>query len=620
MRFPTHQLKECFSEFTNDNYERIHAARNKRLYQLFSVVVILHWIYLLVISYTFSGSIDWVLLFVMQLPGYVAFTAASFYQWRWSTLTKNIWYAIISYVGCIVPICVNYRTYTCLSESTARCQDSSRPGYLNNLLYATVGPLIMLTVFRNAFVFQLISNLAILSTIMMQVNYSPRITWLNSSLLLGAYVFFFLLRVNQNKNEYGIYEAGLKLQMELDQGTARLSQQDELAKTRELLTSYIYHEIRVPLNTVILSVDLLEDNFSLNKHLSKDENETFEQVKSGLAAVNAVVNDALDIRRLEEGRLQMTMSPFVFAKFMDSLVGVLRSSWERKGVNFSFELDERFGASDPFPMVVLGDSSRIRQIISNFVSNAVKFTPEGGTIKLSASVIEMAKDAVLMRVSVKDSGIGISQVNQARLFQPFVQIDPNKNQQGKGTGLGLNICAHLVKLLGGKIGVISEVDNGSEFWFEITLRLYMDTMPVGPDKPATPVVPKIARSPRRLHVLVTDDDYGTRTIMLKILSGRLGHSVDLAVDGLDCLARVSAAQQDQRMYDILFLDNKMPRMDGLDVINHLRSQGISQPIICLTGSTSPLEESQLHGAGATGVLLKPCKMTDIERVLRKLFP
>lgn len=612
-------VRSVTKTFTDDRYEQVHAARNRRLFQTISIIVLLHWVYLLVVSYTFSGGIDWIILFGFQLPGYVVFAVANFVPWRWTRFTKCVWYAIISYVGCIVPLCVNYRTYACLSGSrTTGCQDTSRPGYLNNLLYSTVGPLIMLTVFRNALVFQLINNLAIVSTILMQVGYSPRITWVNVSLLVGAYAFFFTLRINQNKNEYGTYRSGVNLELQVEEVVALRDHEKEMARTRELLTNYIFHEIRVPLNTIVLSIDLLEDNFSSKKHLSKDEEETFDQVKAGLAAVQTVVNDALDIRRLEEGRLQMDVKPFDFPKFIFNLVWVMRFSWVRKGIVFSSELDERMGESGPHPMVLVGDASRLKQIISNLISNAVKFTPSGGHITLSVNILTMSANMATLRIAVKDTGIGISRQNQAKLFQPFVQIDANGNQQGNGSGLGLSICAHLVKIQGGTIGVISQVDEGSEFWFEIELPIHdvpieSVPVPVGTSGPT----PSTTTSP--LRILVTDDDYSTRAIMVKILS-RMGHTVEIAENGLEALEKVSAVRRANQMYDVLFMDNKMPKMDGIDAINHLRMQGISQPIICLTGSTSALEEAELHGVGATDVLLKPCKIADIERILARLFP
>lgn len=609
------KLLASLKSFTNDDYERVHASRNRRLYKAFSVVVILHWVYLFVVSYTLSNSIDWALLFGLQLPAYLALALASFIPWQWTSISRVLWYTLISYVGCILPACVNYKTYLCLKgtlNQQGSCEDTSRPAYLNNLLYSTMGPLIVITVFRNALIYQVVNNAVILSSLLLQVNYSPRVTWLNTSLLVGAYAFFFFLRWNQNSTEYSTYITSLELQARVNEGAIQQRHATEVSRSRDMLTNYIFHEIRVPLNTVVLSVDLLEDSFSLKKHLSEDEGDTFEQLKSGLAAVQTVVNDALDIRRLEEGRLHMDMKPFDFAAFVRNIVWVSRSSWERKGLEFRLDMDERLQHT-----TIIGDSSRLKQIISNLINNAVKFTPSGGSVALKIVILEISAVSVSLHVSLKDSGIGIALQDQFKLFQPFVQIDANQNQQGKGSGLGLSICAHLVKMQGGSIGVTSEIAKGAEFWFDLTFAIQSSDLPRDPPPSLHPA--RIRRTSRALHVLVTDDDENTRNLLHKVLT-RMGHRVDMAEDGVVCLERVSTMRKTAQMYDGFFMDNMMPRMTGMETINRLRADGITQPIVCLTGSTSPLEESELHKAGATGVLLKPVKLRDIEHIISKLFP
>ena len=618
---PFQRWQAIFPSFTNDEYEPIHATRNRRIYKAFSIVVILHWVYLFVVSYTLTRSIDWVLLFGLQLPGYLALALASFIHWKWTPISRALWYTLISYVGCILPACVNYKTYSCLKGTLdgGSCEDSSRPAYLNNLLYSTIGPLIVITVFRNALMYQIANNAAILSTLLLQVKYSPRVTWLNTALLVGAYAFFFILRFNQNQTEYNTYRSSINLQAQVDEGALQRTHDIEASRTRDMLTNYIFHEIRVPLNTVVLSVDLLEDSFSLKGHLSGDEDNTFEQLKSGLMAVQTVVNDALDIRRLEEGRLHMDMKPFDFGVFIENIVWVSRSSWERKGIHFEHSMDERLRS-----VLLVGDSSRLKQIISNLINNAVKFTPSGGSVNLKVAALNVTTSAVRLRISLKDSGIGIALQDQSKLFQHFVQIDANKNQQGKGSGLGLSICAHLVKMQGGSIGVMSDISKGAEFWFELSFPTYTkdDTLDERIDTPQSSSAHKAVatkRDDRSLRILVTDDDENTRNLLQKVLV-RMGHRVDLAQDGVECLERVDAMRQSKVMYDGFFMDNMMPRMTGMEAINHLRADGVSEPIVCLTGSTSPLEEAELQKAGATGVLLKPVKLRDIERIIETLFP
>lgn len=614
--------RAVFTTFTLFDYERIHRDRNRFIHRCFAVLVILHWLYLIAISYLFTNTVNYIILFGIHLPSYLLLAAATFTSWPWTRLTSTLWYLLVSYIGCSVPVVVNWYTFSCLRGGTSiACQDAARPGYLNNLLYSSVGPLIIITVFRNSLPFQLLNNALILISLSLQAPYALRSTWLNFTMLVGAYLFFFLLRVNQNRNEYASHASGLRLQTQVERGIELSEQQGQAARTREWLTNYIFHEIRVPLNTVVLSVDLLQDNFSIKKHLSDDEQDTFDQVKSGLGAIQTVVNDALDVRRLEEGRLQIDPEPLDLATFIRNLVWVLSPSWTRKEVQFEYTVDERLPVA---PLRFMGDSVRLKQIISNLLSNAVKFTPTRGTIRLSVVLVDGLPPG--LRVAVKDTGIGISPQNQAKLFQDYVQVNANRSQQGSGSGLGLAICAHLVRLHGGTIGVNSTVNVGSEFWFEIPLVVQSNehrsnssstaNSHVGPASQAPSHPPSVPPPERKkLRILVTDDDRGTRAVMQKILAVRLGHEVDLAGDGIECLEHVSTAQKNNAMYDLFFMDSQMPRMDGSTTITHLRLRGVSQPIVFLTGSA----DLQPHEPG-TRVMIKPVKIQDIERMLARLFP
>jgi CheY-like chemotaxis protein len=237
--------------------------------------------------------------------------------------------------------------------------------------------------------------------------------------------------------------------------------------------------------------------------------------------------------------------------------------------------------------------------------------------EVPASEVEAGGESgsVTIEVAVIDNGVGISEANQAKLFDEFYQINPVELQGGKGTGLGLPICKSIVSALGGKIGVTSTLGKGSCFFFTVPFKLSKTEKPK--DLTYDSLLPAAPQSGilRGLHILVTDDDRTTRDVMRKLLE-RLGHKVETAVNGSDCLDIVANTD---KPFDVIFIDSLMPVMNGDEAIRHLRSGRYTNPIISLSGTYDSETKQHLFDLGATEVLLKPSTLTTIDRTLKALF-
>ena len=227
----------------------------------------------------------------------------------------------------------------------------------------------------------------------------------------------------------------------------------------------LFHEMRVPLNTVILSMNDFENE---DIQMSPSTKENVERINNGLNTIINIINDSLDFRKMSEGKMRIVESPFEYHQMIREVVHTMESGWKSKGVNFTLDLDSKI---ENIATKQLGDSNRLRQVIANFLSNAVKFTPNNGKITLRTVLEEMTKDYIWVYTHISDSGVGIRKEDQSKLFKPFVQIDPEKLQGGKGSGLGLSIVANIINSMNGTYGLQSEYGKGSTFWFRVKLGL-----------------------------------------------------------------------------------------------------------------------------------------------------
>jgi len=369
-----------------------------------------------------------------------------------------------------------------------------------------------------------------------------------------------------------------------------------LARQRSRFLAQMSHELRTPLNAIIGYAQLL----------GRDHEHRSERLASGLATIHesgqhllALINDILDLARVEAGTMVLHPVGFHLDTFVQVLADIMRVKAEEKGLAFTCEL------APGLPAAVTADETRLRQVLLNLLGNAVKFTDAG---KVSLRVLPAGQAyaaGARLRFEVADSGIGMSAPQLARLFQPFEQVASTQRREG-GTGLGLAISQQLVHLMGGHIDVVSTPGKGSTFWFEIDV-------PVAASAPAT-VVPQetpTGYEGERKRLLVVDD-VPQNCALLRDLLQDAGFVVATAADGVECLARLDSFKP-----DLILMDVMMPTMDGNETTRQIRRlPGWGDiPIIAVTASAGADDERMSRAAGADAFLAKP---VDHDRLLRTI--
>ncbi len=357
------------------------------------------------------------------------------------------------------------------------------------------------------------------------------------------------------------------------------------AKAQFLAT--MSHELRTPLTSIIGFSALLRDLLAGDEALAKHSH----RIHSAGQGLLGLINDILDHSKLEAGQLELDLAPCDVAEVAHEVIELLGIQAGAKG------LDLVLHGIEDLPPALLLDESRVRQILFNLMSNAIKFT-QTGRVTLAMTVhpsAHGAKEEESLRVSVRDTGVGISPQGQARLFQRFSQVDHNRD----GTGLGLMICKQLVELMGGEIGVTSQEGKGSEFWFDIPVT-----------RSALAVEDGLPAAPARL--LVVDDQEAVRDLLVNLLAPQ-GHAVTQAADGAQALAACDAG-----VFDLILMDINMPVMDGLVAAKTLRegdSPNCSTPVIAMTAAASTDRHRACLAAGMNDLLTKPLDPAALNRML-----
>ncbi len=360
------------------------------------------------------------------------------------------------------------------------------------------------------------------------------------------------------------------------------------------------HEIRTPLNG-LLGLARLALAEPLDERRRRAYLHSIQDSAQGLAAI---ISDILDLSKIEAGQMDVEHTGFDLRELLRALrLGQLPLAQER-GLELSLRLDPGL------PARVLGDPTRVRQVMANFLSNALKFTP-AGSVQISACVNAPGR----VRLAVQDSGPGIAASEQQRLFLPFSQLDASTTRRYGGTGLGLSICRELAQLMGGEVGVESEPGAGSLFWLELPLPAAEDP---APPPEATAPEPEAAAALEGAHVLVAEDNPINMMITTELLS-EWGAQVAQAADGGAAVDAVIAAASEGRPFDAVLMDVQMPVKSGHEATRDLRATlgPALPPVIALTASALVKEREEAFAAGMSDFITKPIEPERLRAVLAR---
>lgn len=375
---------------------------------------------------------------------------------------------------------------------------------------------------------------------------------------------------------------------------------DAAMRAKAEFLAIMSHEIRTPLNAIVGMAGLLQDD-----ELTADQQDCAETIRSSGEALLAIINNILDLSKIERGYSELERQPFDLTACIKDSLDLMAQKAIEKGLKLTCSLDEAL------PRIVTGDVNRIRQVLVNLLDNAIKFTSQG-VILVSVKQFSVDTEIYELQFSVTDTGIGIPADRMTRLFQPFSQVDMSSTRKYGGVGLGLAISKRLIELMGGQIWAESVMHKGSAFHFTVPLYVRENRSPfLSSPLQSLEEIP-VSRS-RALRILIAEDNTVNQKVMLRML-GKLGYRADAVANGFEVLRALQ-----RQPYDLVLMDVQMPDMDGIEATRRIRRlcPAGGPRIVAITAYALEGDRARCIESGMDGYIAKPVNLSTLKSAIEK---
>ena len=515
-------------------------------------------------------------------------------------------------------ICISYGIMVLINPFTGLLYYFENGNYIHGPLFAwnyivciilIVHSAVIMGIYRKRFR----KRVLVLNSLFIVINFIGSLIqfffpWLLLTFFTTA-VSLFVMLFSLETTDYQTMEKALS-DLEKSQVAEEKAKQEAI-KANKAKTNFLTkmsHEIRTPINTIMGLNDMI-----LRESVDQQIVEYATKIKNANKSLLEAINDILDLAKIESGKMDLVIEEYELGDLIDSVTNMIKMRAEKKGLKFILKVDEKL------PSILFGDEARIKQILVNLLTNAVKYT-QIGQIELLING-NLKKDHVILHVEVRDTGVGIKKENMDKLFGVFERIEDSKNKGIEGSGLGISIVQQLLGLMGSELKVKSTYGEGSTFSFDLKQN-FKKSEPIGNiedhiSKKAKEYTYQASFIAPEAHILIVDDTDINLYVVQKLLK-ETEIQIDTALSGPECLEKVK-----QNHYDLIFLDHMMPGMDGIETLHHIKEEDNlcqNAPIVALTANAVAGIEERYAKEGFSGYISKPIDQQKIENVLSSLLP